>query len=222
MGPLSLALGLVQVRGLDKDHVQRHAENQQEGQNHQNDLGDLPLSPLPGLHRRDVFRPPVSWRRLADRLPLGNGLFRTVQDGLLHLRPTGDGVLLVGSGPPGSFLVDTVSGFPVVLRVVILVLVDPGVDRPLCLPVGLIHDPLAGAFLLLPLAAFLFGKATSLHWDRPLSSSRVPWVFLWMGTPRSVRSSTFISRPRIMALSRSSQTRRRISSTPSKSRLGSM
>ena len=202
--------------------MQGHAQDQQEGQNHQNDEGNLPLFSLFGLHRGDVLGPTVGGWRLPDRLRLRDGGFRSVKDRVLHRLSPGDGIAVQRTGPPGAFLVDPIPGFPVVLGVVILILVDPGVDRPLCLPVGLVHDPLAGALFLFPLAAFLFGKTASLHWVRPLSSSRVPWVFLWMGTPRSVRSSTFISRPRIMALSRSSKTRRRISSTPSKSRLGSM
>ena len=122
-------------------------------------------------------------------------------------------ILVLGVVPQGT---------AIVLRHGVLLLVDAGVDAPLGLPVGLLLLAAAGALFLLPLAQLFLGKRSVLHCCLLCRSSSAARVFRWTGTPRSFSSSMLISRPRIMAWSKSSQTRRRSSSTPSKSRVGSM
>lgn len=113
-------------------------------------------------------------------------------------------------------------GLAVILWHGVLLFIDPGIDPSLGLPVGLFLFALAGADFLFSLHSLFLGKGSISHRVFLLSSSRMPRVSGWTGTPLSSRSSTLISSPRIMARSRSSQTRRRSSSTPSKSRVGSM
>ena len=74
MGPLSLALGLVQVRCPDEDGVDRQTHHQQKSQEDQNGQDDLPLHPLLLFDGWNVLGPTVGGRGLSGRLLLGDGL----------------------------------------------------------------------------------------------------------------------------------------------------
>lgn len=132
------------------------------------------------------------------------------------------------SGPPAVLVIQPVPGVlpkscPVILGHGILFLIDAGIDPPLGLAVGLFLA-CAGrersSFSLCLISSSekdrLFTAASSSGHPGSPGCSDGPTA------PRSRSSSTVISSPKIIAWSKSSQTRRRSSSTPSKARLGSI